>query len=165
MRPASPIAAELAAIAAARDALDDRELAAIDAARRSGSTWAEVATALGLASRQAAEQRRRRLAAAARSRRHRQDARYGLSPLRAAVLALAAAIEADRRWDGRFPRAGLVRQTLATAREADSGPLFALAAQAATDLVPAGRLPPAVRAAVTELRTALRSAVPTSTSR
>jgi hypothetical protein len=80
VRPASPIAAELAAIAAARDALDDRELAAIDAARRSGSTWAEVATALGLASRQAAEQRRRRLAAAARSRRHRQDARYGLSP-------------------------------------------------------------------------------------
>ena len=163
MRPASPIAAELAAIAAARDALDDRELAAIDAARRSGSTWAEVATALGLASRQAAEQRRRRLAAAARSRRHRQDARYGLSPLRAAVLALAAAIEADRRWDGRFPRAGLVRQTLAGAREAEAGPLFALSAQAATDLATAGPLPPRIRAAVTELRSALRAAAPLST--
>lgn len=161
----SPIAGELAAIAAARDALDDRELAAIDTARRSGCTWAEIATALGLASRQAAEQRRRRLAASARSRRHQQDARYGLSPLRAAVLTLAAAVEADRRWDGRFPRAGLVRETLASAREAGAGPLFALSAQAATDLATVGRLPPRIRAAVIEMRSALRAAVPASTSR
>jgi hypothetical protein len=157
---------EFAEIAAARARLDDRELDLIDQARRRGMTWAEIAVALGLASRQAAEQRRRRLAAGARSRRQEQDSRYGLSTLRAAVLALAAAIGADARWDGRFPRAALVRETVATAAEAGSGPLFALAAQAATDLVAAGRLPPAIRAAVVDLRLALRASVPAaSTSR
>ena len=165
MSPASPVAGHLAAIAAARADLDDRELETIDTARRSGVTWAEIAAALGLASRQAAEQRRRRLAAGARSRRHQQDARYGLSEVRTAVLTLAAAIDADRGWDRRFRRAALVRETLATAAEAGSGPLFALAAQAVTDLATAGRLPPDVRSGVTTLRLALRAAVPVSTPR
>jgi acid phosphatase family membrane protein YuiD len=53
--------AALALIPAMREDLDATERAAIDAARRCGASWAEIATALGLRSRQAAEQRRLRL--------------------------------------------------------------------------------------------------------
>jgi hypothetical protein len=48
---------DLRAIPAARARLDAAELALIDGARRDGATWADVAEALGLGSRQAAEQR------------------------------------------------------------------------------------------------------------
>jgi hypothetical protein len=156
---------EFAEIAAARARLDERELDLIDRARRRGATWAEIARALGLGSRQAAEQRHRRLAAGARSRQREQDSRYGLSTLRATVVALSAAIGTDARWDARFPRAALVRETVASAAEAGSGPLFALAAQAATDLTAAGRVPAPIHVAVVDLRRALRDALPPSTSR
>ncbi|NED50779.1 hypothetical protein G3I24_07635, partial [Micromonospora aurantiaca] len=56
----------LSEIVAARARLDDRELDLIDRARHDGATWAEIARALGLGSRQAAEQRRQRLVAARR---------------------------------------------------------------------------------------------------
>ncbi|MEU8612621.1 hypothetical protein AB0C29_31975, partial [Actinoplanes sp. NPDC048791] len=69
----------LAEIGAARAALDERELELIDRARQAGATWSQIAAALGLTSRQAAEQRRQRLVAAARSRRHEQDLRYAHS--------------------------------------------------------------------------------------
>jgi hypothetical protein len=154
---------ELREIVAARARLDDRELDLIDRARRQGATWAQIATALGLSSRQAAEQRRGRLAAAARARRHQQDLRYGLHSLRTEVTGVLTAITADPLWDARFVRAPLVRDTLTAAVDADAGPLFALAAQAATDLALAGPLPRDMRVAVRRLRRALREAIPLST--
>lgn len=154
-----------------RERLDDRELAVIDQARRDGATWTKVASALGLASRQAAEQRRHRLAAAveraSRSRRRELDSRYGdpIVMLRAAVSALCSAIRADGHWEARFVRAALVRDTLTMAAAADPGPLFALAAQVAADLGQSGVevLPGEIRDGIVELRRALKAAVRTST--
>ncbi|WP_305786272.1 hypothetical protein [Symbioplanes lichenis] len=127
---------QLAEIGPARARLDERELELIDRARQAGATWAQVAAALGLASRQAAEQRRQRLVGAARARRHDLDRRYAYSivVLRQAVADLHRAIAADRGWTGRFPRAALARTTVATALDAPPGGLFALASQAADDL-------------------------------
>jgi hypothetical protein len=159
---------ELVRVVAARAALDERELRLIDQARRDGATWAEIASAMGLASRQAAEQRRQRLAAAvARAesmRRDELDFRYGddIAALRAATVALRRRLEADPRWDQRFVRAALVRSTVAAAAEAGPGPLFALVAQAVTDIADSGvtALPSATAAAVAQVRKALRAAVP-----
>ncbi|MET0414606.1 MAG: hypothetical protein ABW022_01120, partial [Actinoplanes sp.] len=74
---------ELRAVPAARAELDAAELALIDQARRAGATWADVASALGLASRQAAEQRRQRLATAALREPADSDGR--ITALRAAA--------------------------------------------------------------------------------
>ena len=151
---------ELTELAARRARLDDRELDLIDRARRDGATWAQVAAALGLASRQAAEQRRHRLAAAARQRLHHQDARYGpgIVQLRAAIQALSRQIGDDPAWERRFVRAALVRDTVATAAAADPGALFSLAALAAVDLA-AVRLPPPLTEARAALRLSLRAAL------
>lgn len=132
----APELAHLAEVGAARTALDQRELELIDRARQAGATWGQIAGALGLASRQAAEQRRQRLGAAARSRNREQDLRYapGIVTLRAAVDDLHRSIAADHRWAGRFPRAALVRATLRTALDAPPGGLYALAVQADEDL-------------------------------
>ena len=148
--------AQLAEIGAARARLDERELELIDRARQSGATWVQIAGALGLVSRQAAEQRRQRLTAAARSRRHDQDLRYAHSivVLRSAVDDLHRGIAADRRWTGRFPRASLVRATVQTALDAPPGGLYALAAQADEDLAGAP-LPGYIRVAAAALRRAL----------
>jgi hypothetical protein len=158
---------ELASLRALRAGLDARELDLIDRARHSGATWAEIAGALGLATRQAAEQRRQRLRTAIRARRHDHDLAYArsIAPLRAAVLDLHRRIEADRAWDTRFVRAALARRTLAAAADAAPGALFALAAQALTDLHPArpaalAALPAPVRTAITTLYEALRAAAP-----
>jgi hypothetical protein len=161
---------ELAAVAAARAALDDRELRLIDQARRDGATWAQIAAALGLTSRQAAEQRRHRLATsvtrAELRRRADQDLRYGqrIAGLRVAVAGLHRAIGADVHWDRRFVRAPLVRDTVAAAAGADPGALFALTAQAVTDVAEAGApaLPPPVAAAVADTRRALAAAAPST---
>ncbi|GAA3340383.1 hypothetical protein GCM10020358_27780 [Amorphoplanes nipponensis] len=146
----------LAEIAAARAGLDARELELIDRARQAGATWGQVAGALGLASRQAAEQRRQRLVAAARSRRHVQDLRYApaIVTLRAAVDDLHRSIAADRRWPARFPRAALVRATVQAALDAPPGGLYALAVQADEDLVTAP-VPGYVRVAAAALHRAL----------
>jgi hypothetical protein len=151
-----PELGQLAEIKAARAGLDERELELIDRARQAGATWAQVATALGLASRQAAEQRRQRLVAAARSRRHDQDLRYAHSivTLRMAVDDLHRSIAADRRWTARFPRAALVRATVQTALDAPPGGLYALAAQADADLA-AAPLPGFVRVAAVALHRAV----------
>ncbi|MCF0091460.1 hypothetical protein [Micromonospora sp. MH99] len=148
----------LAEVRAARARLDEREAELIDRARHDGATWAQVAAALGLGSRQAAEQRRQRLAAARRARR--QDLDRGYSPqiaaLRAAVAEVGRWIATDRRWDSRFRRAALVRNTVDAALDADPGSLYALALHLRTDLDGAGdRLPPPVRAVATTLTTAL----------
>ena len=159
---------QLSAVAAARVAFDERELRLIDQARRDGATWAEVAGALGLASRQAAEQRRQRLASAvtraAGLQRQEQDFRYGdeIAALRTATIALHRRIDADPRWDHRFLRAALVRETVATAAEAGAGALFALVAQAVTDVAESGAVafPPTTASALAQTRKALHAALP-----
>jgi hypothetical protein len=161
---------ELAAVAAARAALDDRELRLIDQARRDGATWAQIAGALGLTSRQAAEQRRHRLAATVSrvelKRRQDQDTRYGqsIADLRAAVTGLRRAIEADAHWHRRFGRAPLVRDTVTAAAGADPGALFALTAQALTDIADAGLrvLPRSIAAPLGDVHRALRLAAPST---
>jgi hypothetical protein len=149
----------LAEIGPARARLDERELELIDRARHGGATWAQIADALGLASRQAAEQRRQRLLTAVRARRADEDLRYAHSivVLREAVTDLHRAIAADRRWTERFARAGLVRDTVAIAVDASPGGLYALAREAADDLAAAGhpRLPGYVRLAVRKLTEAM----------
>jgi hypothetical protein len=155
---------ELRAIPAARHELDAAELALIDRARRDGATWSEIADALGLTSRQAAEQRRLRLVGAVRPVPHGLDRGYGdkIAALREAAAELHRRIGADRRWDGRFRRAALVRETLAGAPEAPAGGMYSLVADVVGDLDgPIGRpLPAPTRAAVERLRTALTEAAP-----
>lgn len=152
----------LSDIPAARARLDAAELDLIDRARRSGATWADIASALGLASRQAAEQRRLRLATSlARLRQQTLDVPF-VAGLRDAAAELDRRIGADRRWDGRFPRAALVRMTLAAALTAPPGGLFSLVSDASSDLLACGAtFPRPTQAAVERLQAALRSATPT----
>ena len=153
---------ELRGIPVARRDLDAAELELIDRARRAGATWVEIAEALGLTSRQAAEQRRLRLVAAVRPVSPGLDEGYGdrIAALRAAAADLHRRIGADRRWDGRFRRAVLVRETLAGAPEAPPGGLFSLVVDVLADLSGADRLPPPTRTAVDRLRKALGDAQP-----
>ncbi|NYH42697.1 hypothetical protein HNR22_002424 [Micromonospora jinlongensis] len=144
----------LAEVRAARARLDEQELDLIDRARHDGATWAQIATALGLGSRQAAEQRRQRLVAARWSRRQHLDLRFAprIVALRNAVADLGRWIAADRRWDARFDRAELVRSTVEVALDAAPGSLYALAEHLAADLTEAGeRLPAPVRAAAAKI--------------
>ncbi|MFF5055245.1 hypothetical protein ACFY1S_18890 [Micromonospora sp. NPDC000663] len=150
--------AQLADVQATRVDLDERELDLIGRARHGGATWAQVATALGLGSRQAAEQRRQRLMAARRSRRQRLD--LGLPSqivaLRTAVADLDRWLATDRRWDGRFRRAALVRRTVDACLDAAPGSLYALALHLVADLSGAHEwLPPPVRAVEAKLSAAL----------
>ncbi|MER7589489.1 hypothetical protein ABTW72_18335 [Micromonospora sp. NPDC127501] len=148
----------LAEVRATRARLDEQELEIIDRARHDGATWAQIATALGLGSRQAAEQRRQRLVAARWSRRQQLDLRMPpqIAALRAAVADLTRWIGADQRWDSRFRRAALVRSTVDAALDAAPGSLHALALLLATDLAEAGdRLPAPARIAATKIEAAL----------
>ncbi|WP_433126285.1 hypothetical protein ACQPWW_26560 [Micromonospora sp. CA-240977] len=150
--------AQLAEVRVERARLDERELDLIDRARHHGATWAQVAQALGLGSRQAAEQRRQRLVAARRSRQQRGDRRYPaqITALRAAVAQLGRWIDTDRRWDARFRRAALVRGTVDAAVDAAPGSLYALAPHLVADLAEAGdRLPAPARAAAAKIASAL----------
>jgi hypothetical protein len=146
-----------------RARLEADELALIDRARRDGATWAEIAEALGLTSRQAAEQRRLRLAASLRPVRRDLDRAYGgkLADLRAAAVELDRRVGADRRWDRRFVRAALVRETLSAAPEAPGGALYSLVDAVLGDLAEAGpALPGPTRAAIERLRVAAEVAAP-----
>ncbi|MEW1588486.1 hypothetical protein AB0283_23935 [Micromonospora vinacea] len=150
--------ARLAEVRATRARLDTQELEIIDRARHDGATWAQIATALGLGSRQAAEQRRQRLVAARWSRRRQLDLRLPpqIPALRAAVADLGRWIGADQRWDSRFRRAALVRSTVDAALDAAPGSLYELALHLSTDLAQAGeRLPAPARTAATKLDAAL----------
>ncbi|MFF0154423.1 hypothetical protein [Micromonospora sp. NPDC005203] len=150
--------AQLADVQVARAHLDERELDLIDRARHDGATWAQVAQALGLGSRQAAEQRRQRLVVARRSRQKHRDLGYPaqIAALRAAVAELERWIAADRRWNARFRRAALVRSTVDAALDAAPGSLYALAPPLVADLAEAGdRLPVPARAAAAALDAAL----------
>lgn len=150
---------KLREIPAERARLDQTELELIDRARRDGATWGEIAGALGLGSRQAAEQRRLRLATAVPPPAPLDG--YGLSALRQAALELHRRVGADRRWDRRFTRAVLVRETLSAVPGAAGGALFALAEAVTADLSDAVvPLPAPTRAAVDRLRVALEAASP-----
>ena len=152
---------DLRAVPAARARLDADELVLIDKARRAGATWADIAAALGLASRQAAEQRRLRLATAALPRQ--QDLDEAVAALRAAAVELHRRVGADRRWDGRFVRARLVRETLDAAVAAPSGPMFSLVNDVVGDLESVSApLPGPMRAAIGRLREAYAGATPHS---
>ncbi|GGN03840.1 hypothetical protein FHR83_001156 [Actinoplanes campanulatus] len=149
-------------IPARRADLDADELELIDRARRDGATWPEIAEALGLTSRQAAEQRRHRLAQAAerasRPQRAELDQGYGHTApeLRRRAIELHRRIGADRRWDARFPRAALVRETLVAAPDAPPGALYDLVAAVLKDLADPSvpEFPAPLRAAIDRLRAA-----------
>lgn len=149
------IAATLAALTglrAQRAELDRAERALIESAREAGVGWAQIASALGLASRQAAEQRLLRLSGqasrdpvevrAARVRQRIVDDMFGpqITELRsAASIALRHMAPADT-WDGIHPRASLVRIALELAVSAPPGGLYELVRQAIDD---SSRWPPA----------------------
>ncbi|WP_341715846.1 hypothetical protein QQG74_17525 [Micromonospora sp. FIMYZ51] len=148
----------LADISSARERLDETELDLIDRARQAGATWTQVAEALGLGSRQAAEQRRQRLAAARQARRAAADRSWPaeVAELRRILAGLHRWIDADRRWDDRFPRAALLRRTTALALAAEPGGLYDLARHVATDLAHSRPgLPRPVRGVARELVAAL----------
>ncbi|WP_433377366.1 hypothetical protein ACQPZX_09695 [Actinoplanes sp. CA-142083] len=148
-------------IPTARARLEASELELIDQARRDGATWADIASALGLGSRQAAEQRRLRLASTLRPAR--PDLPYGpeIAALREAATELYRRVGADRRWDTRFQRAPLVRQTLAFAADAPVSGLYSLIADVVADLSTAGvTLPGPTFSCVERLTTALEAATP-----
>ena len=135
--------AALAAIPTLRAELDAIERGLTDAARRSGSSWTDIAGVLGLRSRQAAEQRRLRLGAAeaatdpsaVRARRRRQqivDKSSGtaISMLRVTAANLASALDALPS----SPSINLALSTLGLAAEAEPGALIDLVRLALIDL-------------------------------
>ncbi|WP_229074807.1 hypothetical protein [Actinoplanes sp. DH11] len=149
----------LAEIRAARALLDEQELDLIDRARHAGATWARIAAAVGLGSRQAAEQRRQRLAAAAQARCRDVDLEQGpgVAAARTAMTGLHNWMTLDRHWDSRFTRAALVRATVAVALRAAPGALYALGRHVLADLtaVAPRHLPAPVRQEAAALRAAL----------
>lgn len=113
-----------------RGDLDRAERQLIESARAQGVSWRELAAALGLRSRQAAEQRWLRL--------RRRDIDTATDPrvqaLRAQLTILHGRLA--RRSDRREHAApvGLARRTLAAALDAPPGALFDLARLVITDL-------------------------------
>ncbi|MEN3614067.1 hypothetical protein AAH979_31520 [Plantactinospora sp. ZYX-F-223] len=168
-----PLAA-LRLLGGLRAGLDEAERRLVEAAREQRASWAQIATALGLASRQAAEQRWVRLSGAAtrdparvrveRKRQQSVDSTFGaqISRLRAAVVAVHRQLGAEPDRDDWHPRARLARTTLGLAGSADPGGLYALAAQAVDDLerVPAEQFGGALPEARDRLRRALGQAAP-----
>jgi hypothetical protein len=141
------IVAALGLIPALHRHLDDLERAAIDAARGTGTSWGAIAEALGLRSRQAAEQRRLRLTldttardpGAARSGRSRQQSvdKHAGQPIiefRRAVQKLVNAIDGTPGWADQAPAAALARTTLRIALGADPGALVDLVRHALDDI-------------------------------
>ena len=136
----------LPSIVGLREQLDRCELMLIESARASGASWTRVAEALGLGSRQAAEQRFLRLGGqstrdthlvrTARRGQRSVDASYGtaIEGLRSAVRRTLARIALDPGWDKRFARAALCRDSLAMAADAQPGALFALTEHVLVDL-------------------------------
>lgn len=139
-----------------RAEIDALERAAIDAARAEGASWAAIAEALGLASRQAAEQRRLRLddppqgrdAAKVRRRQIRQrnvDSPY-IAELRAAVANLRNTLDvgAAEHRDGPVV---LARRTADLAATAPAGALIDLVNLVVEDLREVSLTPAAMEAA------------------
>lgn len=149
-----------------RAAIDHAERDLLAAARRRGVSWARVASALGLRSRQAAEQRAARLDEQADTAndtgcQHCVDI-APVAELRSAARAAAEQMAADPSWDGVQPRAALARTGLAAAADAPAGALYSLVEHAVADLaaVDLDSRPVLLRVAVTRLRQAYRDAAP-----
>ncbi|MFK3983623.1 hypothetical protein ACI2K4_24990 [Micromonospora sp. NPDC050397] len=152
------VLAALALLDGVRADLDRIERTLIESARDGRTSWARIATALGLTSRQAAEQRWLRLRGDSgrdpgrvRETRQRQqsvDITYGtaIRRLRAAAEAANRHLDADPEWDTRHPRAELARTSIEAASTAAPGALYALVVQALADLdamaSPPDRRPP-----------------------
>jgi hypothetical protein len=157
----------LAGLATVRRDLDRLERELIGAARESQVGWSRIAAALGLGSRQAAEQRWLRLSgsasrdpAAVRSSRTEQrsvDEQYGVGELRRAAARALRRIDSDHAWADRHRRAALVRSTLAAAVESPPSALYALCRNAIEDLdaMRMVRLPPVLANAMRELARAV----------
>jgi hypothetical protein len=155
-----------------RLALDRAEYELIAQARLDRIGWPRIAVALGLRSRQAAEQRWLRLAGPANrdpsqariDRRGQRDVDAAAGPaiveLRSATVAAYRVITADLEWGGDHPRAELVHATLAMALTAPPSALYALVDTVITDLDTAQlrHRPAAVADAIGRLRTALNTA-------
>jgi hypothetical protein len=172
--PAGPdLLAALALVPGLRRDLDRVERALIGAAREGDVSWGEVAAALRLRSRQAAEQRWLRLTSsdagrdavtARRRRRHQRIVDTSAGPavvaLRAAVRTLVERIEGVPDRGGRAPAATLALRTLQIALNAEPGALFDLARLAIADLatVGTGTLAEPVRAAVRRVEKLLAEA-------
>lgn len=166
--------AALSLLRGLRSHLDELELVLIEGARERRVSWSEISSALGLASRQAAEQRWLRLAGAgsrnaahtraARKRQRIIDESFGgrIASLRAAARAACRQLRADPDWDGRHPRAALARRTLEMAGEALPSALFALVEQAVADLeqIPAQQRAAAGEDALRRLRRAVAATLP-----
>ena len=155
----------LSDLKAVRVDLDRIERELIGTAREQLIGWPEIAGALGLGSRQAAEQRWLRLRGLEtrdpiQVRRSQQQQRIvdnvagpELAELRRAAIQAYRHIEADRDWDQRHRRAALVRTSLAVAVRAEPSALYALCDNASSDLdlMRAVRLPLALGAATRRL--------------
>jgi len=125
----------LALIEPARRQIDEAERELIEAARAGGHGWAAIAAALGVRSRQAAEQRWLRLCAlekrdpgperVRRREQHSVDSVAGveIARLRHAVVAAYRQVKGPE----------LLKQTLAAAVDAPPGALFELATKAVND--------------------------------
>lgn len=157
-----------------RSHLDEVERVLIEGARQRRASWSRIASALGLASRQAAEQRWLRLCGnpdrnptRVRARRIRQrivDVSFGpqIASLRAEIRAGHGQLGSDPAWDERHPRAVLARRTLELAGSAEPSAMFSLVERAVDDLE---RMSASDRAAVgtavlRRLRVALSQATP-----
>ncbi len=152
--------------------LDRVERELISTARQHAVGWSEIARALGVGSRQAAEQRWLRLQGVAtrdpisvrRSQREQRivDKVAGeeLEELRRTAIQAYRLIEADHEWDQRHRRAALARSSLAAAVSAGPSALFALCDNASSDLdaMRVVHLPSALAAATQRLRQATAAA-------
>ncbi len=163
---AGEIVAALERLRELRAAVDRAELELLGAARGRRVSWARVAAALGLRSRQAAEQRAARLAeqlagAGADDCQLCVDT-PAMAGLRSAARAAAGELAADPSWDGAHPRAALARAGLAAAPDAPPGSLYALVEHGLADLsgVDLVARPVLLRVAVGRLREAFAAAAP-----
>jgi hypothetical protein len=169
-RPSAPDAlAALPLLSDLRADLDRAEQQLIGIAREQGASWREIAAALRLGSRQAAEQRWLRLAAAVRrdpadvrTRRRRQQIIDTFAGEEVRAVRDEAARLRDRlaRRPGTGAAAaaiGLAERTLAAAADAPPGALYDLARLAVADLRPLPRR--AVGRPAAEALAALRAAL------
>jgi hypothetical protein len=151
---ADHLLAALALLAGLRADLAETEERLIGLGREHHTSWQRIANALGLRSRQAAEQRWLRLRAAAahdhlqieRARHRRQQIldRAGgtvTADLRSRASALHVYLARRPDWGAYEAAAGLARRTLAAATDAPPGALYDLARLAVRDL---GTIPPRV---------------------
>jgi hypothetical protein len=149
----------LADVSLLRAALDNYERQAIDTARAGGASWAEIAAALGLASRQAAEQRRARLGPAQnqspnQSSNQSSNRQHSIDNLHPALRNLATLLENSPARE-RPGAVALAHQTLAIALDAPPGQQIDLSRLVIEDLREHAAQQPKVAAAIHRIRSLL----------